>query len=135
MIATPAGLYFFFFNDTATTEIYTLSLHDALPIYRVLLDDRLAQAVARAERDGQAFALAMFDLDRFKLVNDSFGHRAGDELLKEVAHRLAGVARTTDTLARLGGDEFVIVIDRIVQREDAEQAARRAVEELRSPIR
>src|SRR2546429_6329366 len=76
MIATPAGLYFFFFNDTATTEIYTLSLHDALPIYRVLLDDRLAQAVARAERDGQAFALAMFDLDRFKLVNDSLDRKS-----------------------------------------------------------
>ena len=123
--------------EAANKQLRHLASHDSLTGLpnRVLLDDRLAQAVARAERDEQAFALAMFDLDRFKQVNDSCVHRAGDELLKEVAHRLAGVARNTDTVARLGGDEFLIVIDRIVQREDAEQVARRAVEALRSPIR
>src|SRR5207249_3074633 len=98
--------------EAANKQLRHLASHDSLTGLpnRVLLDDRLAQAVARAERDEQAFALAMFDLDRFKQVNDSFGHRAGDQLLKEVAHRLAGVARNTDTVARLGGDEFLIVI-------------------------
>ncbi|HYL71868.1 MAG TPA: EAL domain-containing protein, partial [Candidatus Dormibacteraeota bacterium] len=102
---------------------------------RVLLDDRLTQAAAHAERDGHSFAVAMFDLDRFKVVNDSFGHRAGDELIKEVAHRLAGVARSTDTVGRLGGDEFLFIMDRLARREDAEQIARRAVEALQVPIR
>ena len=88
-----------------------------------------------AQRDGHGFAVVMFDLDRFKVVNDSFGHRAGDQLIKEVAQRLASVGRTTDTVARLGGDEFLIIVDTIGQREDAEEIARRAVEALQAPIR
>src|SRR3984893_5934016 len=121
----------------ATTQSPPRESHDALTGLpnRVLLDDRLSQAVAHAERDGHSFAVAMFDLDRFKVVNDSFGHRAGDELIKEVAHRLAGIARSTDTVGRLGGDEFVFIMDRLAKREDAEQIARRAVEALQVPIR
>jgi diguanylate cyclase len=79
--------------------------------------------------------VALFDLDRIKVVNDSFGHRAGDELIKEVAQRLAAVGRTTDTVARLGGDEFVVIVDRLSRREDAEEMARRAVEALQAPVR
>ena len=122
--------------EAANRQLRHLASHDALTGLpnRVLLDDRLAQAVAHAERDGQAFAVAMLDLDRFKLVNDSFGHRAGDELIKEVAHRLAAIARSTDTVARLGGDEFLFIMDRIEQRAEAEQIARRAVEVLQAPI-
>jgi diguanylate cyclase (GGDEF)-like protein len=123
--------------EAANKQLRHLASHDALTGLpnRVLLDDRLSQAVAHAERDGHSFAVAMFDLDRFKVVNDSFGHRAGDELIKEVAHRLAGIARSTDTVGRLGGDEFVFIMDRLAKREDAENIARRAVEALQVPIR
>jgi diguanylate cyclase (GGDEF)-like protein len=123
--------------EAANKQLRHLASHDALTGLpnRVLLDDRLAQAVAHSERDGHQFAVAMFDLDRFKIVNDSFGHRAGDELIKEVAHRLAGVARSTDTVGRLGGDEFLFIMDRLGKREDAEHIARRAVEALQVPIR
>jgi diguanylate cyclase (GGDEF)-like protein len=122
--------------EAANKQLRHLATHDALTGLpnRVLLDDRLTQAVAHAERDGHFFAVAMFDLDRFKVVNDSFGHRAGDRLIKEVAQRLAGVARSTDTVARLGGDEFLFIMDRLGSREDALQIARRAVEALSHPI-
>jgi diguanylate cyclase len=123
--------------EAANKQLRHLATHDSLTGLpnRVLLDDRLAQSLAHAQRDGHGFAVAMFDLDRFKLVNDSFGHRAGDELIKEVAHRLAAVGRATDTVARLGGDEFLVIVDRIGRREDAEEIARRAVEALQAPIR
>lgn len=122
--------------EAANRQLRHLASHDALTGLpnRILLDDRLAQALAHAERDGRAFALAVFDLDRFKVVNDSLGHHAGDELLKEVARRLSSVARSTDTVARMGGDEFVVLLDQIGQREDAEQMAQRAVDALRHPI-
>jgi diguanylate cyclase (GGDEF)-like protein len=122
--------------EAANRQLRHLATHDALTGLpnRVLLDDRLTQAVAHAERDGHSFAVAMFDLDRFKVVNDSFGHRAGDRLIKEVAQRLAGIARSTDTVARLGGDEFLFIMDRLGSREDALQVARRAVEALSHPI-
>lgn len=123
--------------EAANRQLRHLASHDALTGLpnRVLLDDRLAQAVAHAERDGHSFAVAMFDLDRFKMVNDSLGHRAGDKLIKEVAHRLAGIARSTDTVGRLGGDEFLFIMERLEKREDAELIARRAVEALAAPIR
>jgi diguanylate cyclase (GGDEF)-like protein len=123
--------------EAANKQLRHLATHDSLTGLpnRVLLDDRLTQAAAHAERDGHSFAVAMFDLDRFKVVNDSFGHRAGDELIKEVAHRLASVARGTDTVARLGGDEFLFIMDRLARREDAVHIVRRAVEALSQPIR
>ncbi|MDB6089837.1 MAG: hypothetical protein JWN85_2621 [Gammaproteobacteria bacterium] len=123
--------------EAANRQLRHLATHDMLTGLpnRVLLDDRLTQAIAYAERDGHAFAVAMFDLDRFKAINDSFGHRVGDELIKEVAQRLAGVARATDTIARLGGDEFLLIIDRVAHRKDAEDLARRAMESLQAPIR
>ncbi|HYL71089.1 MAG TPA: diguanylate cyclase, partial [Candidatus Dormibacteraeota bacterium] len=79
--------------EAANKQLRHLASHDALTGLpnRVLLDDRMAQAVAHAESDGHSFAVALFDLDRFKVVNDSLGHRAGDQLIKEVAHRLAGI--------------------------------------------
>ncbi|WP_245606944.1 putative bifunctional diguanylate cyclase/phosphodiesterase [Simplicispira psychrophila] len=78
---------------------------------RVLLGDRIAQGIARATRLGYYLALVFIDLDNFKFINDSLGHAAGDELLKEVALRLTGCLRSSDTVARLGGDEFVLVIN------------------------
>ncbi len=77
---------------------------------RNLLQDRLAQAIALAQRNGGGLALLFLDLDRFKNVNDSLGHAAGDILLLQAGERLQGVVRSSDTVARLGGDEFTIIM-------------------------
>jgi diguanylate cyclase (GGDEF)-like protein len=76
---------------------------------RALLDDRLEQNLAISQRTGELVALFFLDLDRFKVVNDLFGHQVGDQVLQEVAHRLSRSCRTTDSVARFGGDEFVII--------------------------
>lgn len=92
-----------------------LALHDGLTGLpnRSLLIDRLEAASARARRHATNFAVLFFDLDHFKDINDSLGHVAGDELLVQVAQRVASRLRTSDTFGRLGGDEFVIVIERL----------------------
>lgn len=77
---------------------------------RNLLNDRLTQAVAQARRYGNGLAVAFLGLDNFKLINDGLGHKAGDELLKIVASRLASYVRDSDTVARVGGDEFVLIL-------------------------
>jgi diguanylate cyclase (GGDEF)-like protein len=77
---------------------------------RVLLQDRLSQAVAFANRSGKPLWVMLIDLDRFKFVNDSLGHKAGDQLLKTVAQRLQDSVRESDTVARLSGDEFVAIL-------------------------
>lgn len=92
-------------------QINHMALHDALTDLpnRVLLEDRMEMALTRASRNGTRVALGFFDLDHFKQVNDTFGHKVGDKLLKEVARRLGAVVRGTDTLSRWGGDEFVVL--------------------------
>ena len=87
------------------------ALHDPLTGLpnRLLFDDRIERAISQAERDGTRLAIVMLDLDRFKEVNDSLGHKAGDELL-ESRRRLQGALRTSDTAARLGGDEFGLLL-------------------------
>jgi diguanylate cyclase len=123
--------------EAATRQLRHLATHDALTGLpnRVLLDDRLTQAMARADRDGRLFALMVCDLDRFKLVNDSLGHAAGDELLQEVSRRLSGLIRTTDTVARIGGDEFMLLVTSIYHADDARALAGRVVEVLQTPVR
>lgn len=86
---------------------------------RVLMLDRLRHVLDKAKRQNTLFAIIFFDLDRFKLINDSIGHDAGDELLKTVAKRLEFMLRRTDTLARLGGDEFIVIVDNITNEVDA----------------
>lgn len=78
---------------------------------RSLLNDRIEQGIARAHRLSYFLVLIFIDLDNFKYINDSLGHAAGDELLKQIAHRLTGCLRESDTVARLGGDEFVLVVN------------------------
>jgi diguanylate cyclase len=123
--------------EAANRQLRHLASHDALTGLpnRLLLDDRVAQAVAQANRQGHEFALLVVDLDRFKLINDSLGHRAGDDLLREVAQRLKSAVRTVDTTARLGGDEFVILVDGPVTRPEAVAVGARAIEVMRPAMR
>jgi diguanylate cyclase (GGDEF)-like protein len=123
--------------EAANLQLRHLATHDALTGLpnRVLLDDRLAQAIAHADRAAQPFAVLMLDLDRFKLINDSLGHRAGDMVLNEVAHRLQTAVRSIDTVARVGGDEFVLVLGPSFPAADAEDIGKRANEALRATMR
>ncbi len=102
---------------------------------RALLTDRLRSALHRLDRIGGALAVLFVDLDRFKVVNDSLGHHAGDELLRQVAARFTAIVRDTDTVARFGGDEFVVVCEHLDGRGDATALAERLLEELRRPVR
>jgi diguanylate cyclase (GGDEF)-like protein/PAS domain S-box-containing protein len=113
------------------------ALHDALTGLpnRALFMDRLGQSVERAKRHHDySFAVFFLDLDRFKLVNDSLGHLAGDRLLVEVGQRLRSCLRAGDTVARLGGDEFTILLDDIKDAGDAVRMAERAQSRLAQPF-
>jgi diguanylate cyclase (GGDEF)-like protein/PAS domain S-box-containing protein len=115
-------------------------LHDALhdPLTglanRVLFRDHVERALASSRRARTKVALLFLDLDDFKVINDSLGHRAGDRLLVEVAHRLSGAIRAGDIAARQGGDEFTVLLDRVDGVEDAVGSAGRLASELRRPI-
>lgn len=101
-------------------KVAHLALHDPLTDLpnRNLLNDRIAQAGAGARRHGNQFAVLFLDIDRFKLINDTHGHAAGDRLLRSVAERLLACVRKMDTVARLGGDEFVVLLSEIEHAED-----------------
>lgn len=101
---------------------------------RSLFFDRLAHTLAQAKRNGNLFALLFIDLDGFKNINDTLGHEAGDNLLREVAKRLEQCVRESDTVARMGGDEFTIILSAIAQAEDAGQVAEKVIAALAAPI-
>jgi len=111
------------------------ALHDPLTGLpnRALFLDRLTVALSQCSHVGM-LAVLFLDLDHFKLINDSRGHSAGDELLQSLAARLAGMMRPGDTLARFGGDEFCIVCGGLGSEDDAVRIAQRLLEELSLPI-
>lgn len=118
-------------------EIITFqAYHDQLTNLpnRVLFKDRLELAIAQAQRRGRALAVMFIDVDRFKLVNDSYGHAEGDALLRGIAARLSSTLRKGDTLARLGGDEFTVLLPDIDTAEDADFIARKILDTLEEPF-
>lgn len=121
----------------AEAELYHNAFHDALTglANRKRFDDEVARAIARLVRRGdQHFAVMYLDLDRFKMVNDSLGHRAGDELLVELGRRLLGALRPTDLVARLGGDEFAVFVDQLESPQGATELAERIQRDLVRPF-
>jgi diguanylate cyclase (GGDEF)-like protein/PAS domain S-box-containing protein len=113
-----------------------IALHDPLTDLpnRALLQDRLHQAIAQAERQGHRLALAFIDLDGFKPINDRHGHAAGDVLLQQVSQRLQHAVRASDTVARVGGDEFVVLLAPLPDREEAEAVVARLRQAVEAPV-
>lgn len=113
-----------------------LSRHDALTDLpnRLMMQECFEEAIALAEEDGTRVALMSFDLDNFKIINDSLGHAAGDELLRRIAERLKGLIRGSDTVSRQGGDEFLVLLGDVDSRETLELVARRFQELVARPL-
>ncbi len=121
----------------AEERIRHMADHDSLTGLpnRRLFADRLSQAVSIAKREGRQCALLYFDLDKFKPVNDSFGHDAGDQLLKMIAQRIGELVRESDTLARVGGDEFNVLLRNISSPQNAATIAKKIIAALSAPFR
>jgi diguanylate cyclase (GGDEF)-like protein/PAS domain S-box-containing protein len=101
---------------------------------RLLLEDRMQQSLAKAARYGQQAAVLCLDLDRFKQINDTFGHATGDLCLQQVVSRISARLRAVDTFARTGGDEFVIILGDLANRHSALMVARSVLESINKPI-
>jgi diguanylate cyclase (GGDEF)-like protein len=117
-------------------ELFRLATTDSLTglANRALFIDRLQHDVERSRRDDRRLAILMIDMDGLKPINDGFGHRTGDAAIKEIACRIAAVARRSDTVARLGGDEFAVILSTIESPESAQQAAERIAEQCSQPF-
>lgn len=101
---------------------------------RQLFRDRLKQALVAAKRERRNCAVVFIDLDKFKQVNDEYGHRVGDTLLKRAAERIWNAMRESDTVARFGGDEFIILLSLIAETEDVEKVVQKIVDEFSRPF-
>ena len=113
-----------------------MALHDGLTDLpnRLLLMERLGQLIAMSAREPRHIALMFLDLDGFKLVNDTWGHEIGDQVLKTVSSRLLSLLRPSDTVARLGGDEFVLLLDNPESRDNVAMIAARIIEVINAPM-
>ncbi len=118
------------------SQLNYLSFHDPLTglANRSLFYDRAHKSLSRSKRHQSSIALLLIDLDRFKNINDSLGHDAGDYFLKQIAQRLGDALRDTDTVARLGGDEFVVILENIAQAEDIVSITEKLLSNLSKPI-
>jgi diguanylate cyclase (GGDEF)-like protein/PAS domain S-box-containing protein len=123
-------------RKTYEAQLRHQAFHDALTELpnRALLLDRLEHALTRAARRHDTLAVLLIDLDRFKVINDSLGHAAGDQLLVQVARRLRQCVRAEDTLARLGGDEFILLREELADSGDAVRVAERLAAALSAPF-
>lgn len=119
-------------GDDVHLQLYQDAL-TALP-NRALFRDRLVMAVSQSKREKKMLAMMFLDLEKFKQVNDNFGHPCGDQILKMVATRLSSCLRSGDTLARFGGDEFTLLFPHVHAQKDASALARKIIERLRSPF-
>ena len=117
-------------------QLYYQANYDALTALpnRLYFKDQLARRYAQAQREPQPFALLFIDLDNFKSINDSLGHAAGDEVLRQTAERLKQCVRETDTVTRLGGDEFTIILAQIRATRDPESVAEHVLRSLATPF-
>lgn len=122
--------------EERTKELKHQATHDALTGLpnRVLLQDRIKQAIETSKRNNQLFAVLFFDLDRFKLVNDSLSHTEGDTLLVLMAERLSSELRKVDTIARLGGDEFVVIATELKEPASASYVANTILNTVKKPM-
>ncbi|MGO4469519.1 putative bifunctional diguanylate cyclase/phosphodiesterase, partial [Pseudoduganella sp. RAF53_2] len=120
----------------AEARVHHMAYHDSLTGLpnRALLADRLDRAMLAAQRSERGLAVMFIDLDRFKTINDSLGHMTGDQLLKEVANRLCGAVRASDTVARLGGDEFVVLLPGIRNADESSHVAQKIIDSLAAPF-
>jgi diguanylate cyclase (GGDEF)-like protein/PAS domain S-box-containing protein len=120
----------------AEERLQYMATHDGLTGLpnSVLLNDRLDASLARARRSKHRVGVMFLDLDHFKDVNDSLGHRVGDGLLKELARRIRGALRQSDLLARISGDEFVVVLEDLPDDDGPDRVARKVLEEVRRPF-
>lgn len=118
-----------------TEALEYMALHDALTGLpnRILFYDRLKQSILARQRERRSLVLMMIDLDRFKEINDTLGHHAGDMVLKEIGTRLHGALRQSDTISRFGGDEFAVLLP-VSDLKDAEQVTSRMLDETKQPI-
>ena len=133
--------YVAIFSDITTIKaneerLHHLAYYDALTALpnRILFNDRLNQAMARASRGNQMVAVLLLDLDRFKIINDTLGHMAGDTLLIDVARRVGDCMRESDTVARLGGDEFIVVLPDMDNINHASLVAQKIIDVLVQPF-
>ena len=117
-------------------HIQYLANHDTLTALpnRSMFSEIVNLAIHSARRYHRAFAVLFVDLDRFKIINDTLGHEAGDDLLKEMAHRLKTTVRASDVVARLGGDEFVVLVQEVAEAKDVEIVARKLLAALMRPV-
>lgn len=101
---------------------------------RALLLDRVQLAISQSKRNKKSMALLFFDLDQFKLINDTFGHEIGDKLLQEVANRLSKTIRDSDTVARIGGDEYIVALSMLNKIDDAALTAQKCLDAIKAPL-
>lgn len=117
-------------------RVLQMAYHDNLTGLpnRLLFHDRLAKALVSGKRDGRGCTVIFLDLNRFKPINDTHGHRTGDAVLKQVANRIERCVRESDTVARIGGDEFAILLPQTTTSLDAEKLVRKIAAELSKPF-